>query len=111
MLQVFALGVTADSEAELPQIANMSRPEDRQSCLVNRAAVALFVAACHGRQDVCSRLIQPGQSLCSVSSVFDKILLELNCGIPIYCTANVIALGQFHSTSQYILYTDAHYTF
>jgi len=48
----------------------MSSPDDRLACLADRAAVALFVAACHGKQDICSRLIQSGQyALAAVEDV------------------------------------------
>jgi len=64
-VQVFALGVTADSDYEPPWMAYTSSSNDRHLCLADRAAVALFVAAFHGRQDICSRLIQSGKyALC-----------------------------------------------
>jgi len=60
-LQVFALGVTADSEYNPSWLAYLSSSEERQACLADRAAVALFVAACHGRPDICLKLIQSGK--------------------------------------------------
>jgi len=72
-LQVFALGVTEDSEYNPPWVTCLSSPEDRRSFLADRAVVALFVAACHGRHNVCLRLIQSGQYI-AASGVFDKNL-------------------------------------
>jgi len=49
----------------------MSNPGDRLSCLADRAAVALFVAARHGKHDICSRLIQTGQN--ALAAIKDAI--------------------------------------
>jgi len=57
----------------------MSSPDDRLACLADRAAVALFVAACHGKQDICSRLIQSGQyALAAVEDVIKAPFTRYN---------------------------------
>jgi hypothetical protein len=60
---VFELGVTEDSNYEAPRISYLKNPADKRQCLAERAAVALFVAACHGHSDLCRKLVQSGANV------------------------------------------------
>lgn len=61
-LQVFRLGVTAESDYKTPNSEFMGAKAKRE-WLAERAVVALFVASHRGLQKMCERLIESGANV------------------------------------------------
>lgn len=59
VLQVFALGVTPDTNYKTAMSEYMS-PDNKAKWLAERAFVALFVATHRGHQSLCQKLISSG---------------------------------------------------